>query len=96
MLIRYCIHIGIMAIVALGMTATADVVKIGNGQPVVMKQAEQPTRGMSQQQVSKRFGAPRSKHPAVGKPPIIRWDYPSYSVYFEGNYVLHAVDHATP
>jgi len=41
--------------------------------------------------VEKRFGAPTSRHPAVGQPPITRWDYPGFSVFFEYDRVIHAV-----
>jgi hypothetical protein len=27
----------------------------------------------------------------VGEPPISRWDYPAYSVFFEGPFVIHTV-----
>jgi hypothetical protein len=27
----------------------------------------------------------------VGAPPITRWDYPNFSVFFEGDRVIHAV-----
>lgn len=52
-----------------------------------------PTRGMTMDAVEARFGAPREKHAAVGKPPITRWDYDAFSVFFEHQYVLHAVVH---
>jgi len=32
-----------------------------------------------------------ARHPTVGKPPITRWDYPSFSVFFEHDRVIHAV-----
>lgn len=89
MLIRTWI---VLLMLAFTTPALADVVKIGAGKPVVVQKTDQPTRGMSQNQVISRYGEPRSKHAAVGEPPIIRWDYPGYSVYFEGNYVLHSVD----
>jgi hypothetical protein len=50
-----------------------------------------PTRGMTMSQVESQFGAPREKYPAVGQPPITRWDYDNFSVFFEHQYVLHAV-----
>jgi hypothetical protein len=42
-------------------------------------------------QVEARFGAPTTRHAAVGDPPITRWDYPQFSVFFEYDKVLHAV-----
>jgi len=42
-----------------------------------------------------QFGAPKTRHDAVGKPPITRWDYDGFSVYFEYQHVVHAVAVAT-
>jgi len=42
-------------------------------------------------QVAAKFGSPTTKVPAVGQPPISRWDYPGFVVYFERNYVIHSV-----
>jgi hypothetical protein len=50
-----------------------------------------PRRGMHMTQVERQFGAPTTRHPAVGKPPITRWDYPEFSVFFEHDIVLHTV-----
>jgi hypothetical protein len=56
-----------------------------------------PTRGMSMENVEHIFGAPQEKLPAVPDPgtklhpPITRWVYPDYIVYFEYNYVVHTV-----
>jgi hypothetical protein len=52
-----------------------------------------PTRGMSMHTVESRFGAPAKVHPRIGDPPISRWDYPDYSVFFEYQHVLTAVIH---
>ncbi|MGA9855947.1 MAG: hypothetical protein WBR29_11800 [Gammaproteobacteria bacterium] len=48
------------------------------------------------------FGAPQEKLPAVPDPgtklhpPITRWVYPNYVVYFEYNIVIHTVLKAHP
>lgn len=52
-----------------------------------------PTRGMTMEQVKARFGEPTVEYPWVGKPPITRWDYAQYSVFFEHQYVLTSVVH---
>jgi hypothetical protein len=41
--------------------------------------------------VEAKFGAPQTRHPAVGKPAITRWDYANFSVFFEGERVIDAV-----
>ncbi|HDP89873.1 MAG TPA: hypothetical protein ENN42_07955 [Thioalkalivibrio sp.] len=82
-----------LILAALGAPVHADVLKIEDQDPVVVQQGERPTRGMSQTRVLQMFGEPRQKHAAVGDPPIIRWDYDGFSVYFEHSYVLHSVDY---
>ncbi|RJG13691.1 phosphodiesterase [Pseudomonas cavernicola] len=52
-----------------------------------------PTRGQSQHAVLERFGLPDEEHPAVGKPPINRWDYREFSIYFESGRVIDSVRH---
>ena len=51
----------------------------------------QPARGSLMKTVEKQFGAPATRHPTVGKPPITRWDYPNFSVFFEGDRVIDSV-----
>lgn len=63
-----------------------------------------PTRGQTMSQVEAQFGAPQHKHaPIAGpndtrhNPPITRWVYPNFSVYFEHSHVVDAVvNKATP
>lgn len=64
------------------------------GQP----QQPMPHNGQSQYGVRQHFGEPQTRHPSVGQPPIVRWDYPHFSVYFEGNRVINSVQrhHPTP
>jgi len=52
---------------------------------------DRPERGMKMDAVEARYGAPATRYPAVGQPPITRWDYPGFVVYFENDLVLHAV-----
>jgi hypothetical protein len=46
---------------------------------------------MTMDQVEAKFGAPVQKLDAVGEPPITRWLYDGYTVYFEHQLVLHTV-----
>ncbi len=50
-----------------------------------------PKRGMSMDAVLKHYGEPASKTAAVGEPPITRWTYPNFIVFFEHHIVLHTV-----
>lgn len=50
-----------------------------------------PARGMSMERVEATYGAPTERVPAIGEPPITRWEYPSFVVFFEDQLVIHAV-----
>jgi hypothetical protein len=55
-----------------------------------------PTNGMSRQAVLERYGLADDEHEPVGKPPIQRWDYREFSVYFENDRVVNSVRHHQP
>ena len=57
---------------------------------------ERPARGMRMDTVESRFGSPESRRPAVGDPPITRWIYPDFIVYFEHDRVIHAAARRDP
>lgn len=69
--------------------STADELHIPIGQQGQLSQL--PRNGQSSREVLEHFGLPEKEYPAVGKPPIIRWDYPVFSVYFEGTRVISSV-----
>lgn len=52
---------------------------------------ELPGRGMSMTAVEERFGSPLERGTEVGDPPITRWVYNDFTVYFEYQFVIHAV-----
>nr|MBS0021966.1 hypothetical protein [Gammaproteobacteria bacterium] len=52
---------------------------------------ERPISGMPMSEVAVRFGQPLEKRESVGTPPITRWIYDRYTVYFEHDRVLSAV-----
>jgi hypothetical protein len=78
------------AVLASGL-AGAETVAVDNGIAVKESDVATPVRGMSMDQVAAKFGAPATKVPAVGKPPISRWEYPGFIVYFEHEHVIHSV-----
>ena len=55
------------------------------------EQPGKPTRGMTQERVQSEFGSPQSTEAAVGDPPISRWHYADFVVFFEYDRVIHAV-----
>ena len=50
-----------------------------------------PGRGMTMEAVENRFGQPVDKYASVGEPPITKWVYKDFTVYFESEFVIHAV-----
>jgi hypothetical protein len=55
-----------------------------------------PKRGMTMDQVKREYGAPEKVLATRGgsskqQPPIHRWEYPKYIVYFEYSHVIHSV-----
>lgn len=50
-----------------------------------------PSRGTSMDNVLSQSGEPEKKLDAIGQPPITRWIYKDYTVYFEHQTVIHAV-----
>lgn len=80
-----------LASLAVPASLTADVLLIEE-----VRQAENmdvPENGMPSLEVRARFGDPVKIHAAVGDPPISRWEYDKWSVYFEYDLVLFTVLH---
>ncbi|HEX3913737.1 MAG TPA: hypothetical protein VHW71_09545 [Steroidobacteraceae bacterium] len=71
--------------------AGAETIAVDNGIAVKQSDVPAPTRGMTMDQVAGKFGTPATKVPAVGQPPISRWEYPGFVVYFEREHVIHSV-----
>jgi hypothetical protein len=71
--------------------AGAATIATENGIAVKPSDVATPSRGMSMDQVMAKFGAPVSKDGPVGRPPITRWEYPGFVVYFEHEHVIHTV-----
>jgi hypothetical protein len=68
--------------------AVADDLQMPGSEPAA---TERPARGLTMDKVEAKFGAPSRRVPAVGEPPITRWEYPGFVVYFERDRVIHAV-----
>ena len=72
-------------------TAYAESLIIENIDKSAAALTESPNRGMSMETVEAKWGTPDQKHGAVGEPPISRWEYANFVVYFEYSHVIHAV-----
>ena len=73
--------------------AAAETVVVDGHVQLEQSSIARPGRGTTMHEVEAKFGTPAKRYPAVGKPPITRWDYPSFSVFFEYNRVVHSVVH---
>src|SRR5687767_9864133 len=50
-----------------------------------------PDRGTSMAAVESQWGTPVSRSGPVGQPPITRWQYADFEVFFEYDHVIHSV-----
>ena len=72
-------------------SASADTLLIDGVSRSSATVSARPNRGMDMQTVQSTWGAPDSKRSPVGEPPIARWEYPDFVVYFEYTHVIHSV-----
>lgn len=79
----------LLLILAFAAPAAADVLLIEEVRAAESQQL--PENGLNKAAVSSRWGEPTERHGAVGDPPISRWDYDRFSVYFEYDTVLSSV-----
>lgn len=71
----------------LALASAASMAQVGVSDPIPAG----PSRGERMVSVERKLGAPTTRHEPVGRPPITRWDYPGFSVYFESDRVIHTV-----
>ncbi len=83
----------IILILVATLQVNAQVVKTPDSDAQVVVNSSMPHRGLSKIEVESNFGEPSSRQEPVGEPAIYRWDYGSYSVFFENNFVIHSVKH---
>ncbi len=90
------LRITLSGIVAVFMAAApvstiADTLIIDEMKQSQSQAAARPARGMSKSSVASRWGEPASRRGAVGDPPISRWEYSGFVVFFEYDHVIHSV-----
>lgn len=71
--------------------AHAETVVVDDQVMVRASTVERPARGITMSAVEAKFGSPANRHAAVGAPPITRWDYAGFVVFFERERVIDAV-----
>ena len=80
---------GLLLLISL--TVRAETIAVDDQVAVRPSDINCPGKGMNMRTVEAKYGAPQERHEAVGKPPITRWDYPLFSVFFEHELVIHSV-----
>ena len=71
---------------------SAEVIHIPVGeQALEFRDLPRPVRGMSQETVLTSFGEPHAMTAPIGNPPISKWSYEKFTVYFESSTVIHSV-----
>lgn len=83
--------LGAMCVPATSAVAESIAMPSGSNEMSAARSIAKPEKGMSKKQVSNAFGEPESRHGPTGEPAIYYWEYPNFTVYFESDYVIHAV-----
>lgn len=81
----------VLAALAIPGLAAGDTLLVDGVKQARSSADQRPSRGMTMAQVESNWGQPAARKPAVGDPPITRWDYAGFSVFFEYSHVVHAV-----
>ncbi len=72
-------------------TTQSQSIIIPLSEKVMSQDIDMPWRGLSKKSVREQYGPPINMHTATGTPPISRWDYKQFTVYFESETVIHSV-----
>jgi len=86
----------VASLTAMSQEATQEVISTTHAITIPLSQKNRtneillPERGDSKEKVASTFGEPKSKQKPSGTPPISRWYYSSFTVYFEYNHVIHS------
>ena len=89
--------LAILCGIAVSGAAIAETVVVDDQVMVKQSSVATPKRGLTMGQVEAKFGAPVEKHAAVSspgtshQPPITRWDYAGFAVFFEHDRVIDTV-----
>ena len=92
MTIKHFIYTLALSMALTIITTRAETILIPiNSQGADLRGIKLPTTGEIQQSIREQYGEPDSISGPTGKPPISRWNYRQFSVYFESDRVIHSV-----
>ncbi|MDG2502621.1 MAG: hypothetical protein P8M77_09555 [Porticoccaceae bacterium] len=78
-------------LLSFSLALAAEHISLPIGQQTRSYELSLPDRSMTKKAVEEAFGDPSKIKDPVGEPPITAWEYKDFVVYFEQNWVLHAV-----
>ena len=85
--------LGLALLLVTTLSSQAQTLEIPIGEQGDPQLTQLPQTGESRRSVLERFGLADEEHKPVGQPPITRWDYRDFSVYFEYDHVINSVRH---
>ncbi len=88
---RIALGVTILLFTGASTQVVGEVIKVPVGQQGQAQQVNKPPLGMTMEAVKVGFGKPATQSPARGVPPITRWEYNHFVVYFENDVVIHSV-----
>ena len=88
--------LGLALLLVTTLSSQAQTLEIPLGEQGDQQLTQLPQTGESRRNVLERFGLADQEHAPVGQPPITRWDYREFSVYFEYRHVIRSVAHHRP
>ncbi len=88
--------LGLILLMVMTLSSQAQTLEIPVGEQGDPQLTQLPQTGESRRSVLERFGLADQEHAPVGQPPITRWDYREFSVYFEYDHVVNSVRHHRP
>lgn len=88
--------LGLALLLVTILSSQAQTLEIPIGEQGDPQLTQLPQTGESRRSVLERFGLADEEHAPVGQPPITRWDYREFSVYFEYDHVVNSVRHHRP
>ena len=92
-MVRAALQLLITVGIGLTVSVGAQNLNIGSAeQSAATNPSGKPIRGMKSDQVRANFGMPQTIRNPVGNPPIIRWEYSNFVVFFEYDTVIHALN----
>ena len=89
-LTKFALSVSMIVAIVFANTVQAETIRVPQGAEA--SYVELPQRGISKASLVNQFGEPISEHGPRGEPPIYFWEYGDFTVYFEGDYVIHAVN----